>query len=160
MSRLFWYRHSPGDHLAQAADLSLEQDGALLRLRDYYWMNGPIPTDPAIATSRIRAPRSKSAMVAGLLARFFLHTDDGYVSPGMDDERVHARAVRQKRVEAGRLGGRNKSQANAKHLASDHITSHHSTELSPAKEEICTEIGSSNTPVRGGAVLPMKGGAA
>lgn len=150
--RLHWRRHCPGDHLAHAADLTLEEDGALLRLRDWYWMNGPIPADVDLATKLIRAPRAKSAMVNKLLARFFLLRDEGYVSLELDDERSHAERVVEQRKTAGRSGGMAKAKAivsaNAKQTPSDHITSDHIR-----GEEYAvgggTSLASGYTPARG-----------
>lgn len=124
-ARLHWRRHSPGDHLAMAADLTLEEDGALLRLLDWYWMNGPIPTDVERAAKLIRVPGKKAGMVAELLARFFRLGSDGYVSVELDDERDHARYIVEQRKSAGRNGGLAKAKANAKQLVSDKITTDH-----------------------------------
>lgn len=122
-ARLHWRRHSPGDHLAKAADLTLEEDGALMRLLDWYWMNGPIPADAGRVAKLIRAPRETADMVADLLDRFFQLEAEGYVSIELDAERGHAEHIVEQRRSAGRSGGLAKAKANAKHLDSDQITS-------------------------------------
>ncbi len=163
-ARLHWRRHCPGDHLAHAADLTIEEDGALLRLLDWYWMNGPIPADAKLATKLIRAPKVKAAMVGALLDRFFALIDVGYVSPVLDEERSHAVDVVRKRKDAGRAGGQAKAKANATaiaepsdwHSLSDQITSDHirsdqitsEGEIS-SNEEISTETATGNTRARG-----------
>jgi len=128
-ARLHWRRHCPGDHLARAADLTLEEDGVLLRLLDWYWMNGPIPADVERAMKFIRAPKNKANMVREILNRFFrLDIDSGnYVSLDLSEERAHAEDVVEQRKSAGRDGGLAKARANAsaevKQKGSDQIRS-------------------------------------
>jgi len=129
-SRLHWRKHAPGDHLSRAADLSLEEDGIYLRLLDYYWMNGQIPADICDATKLIRAPKSKSAAVGGILKRFFVLGEGGYTSPLLDEEREGAQALILKRREIGQRGGR-KSQTKARQLL-DQLVEQGSTRQSRA----------------------------
>lgn len=143
-NRLHWRRHCPGDHLARAADLSLEEDGALLRLLDWAWTNGPIPVDAAGAAKLIRAPKSKAKMVGEVLARFFVLSDSGYTSPLLDEERREAEELVHKRREFGQAGGR-KSQANRKQLVDQKVeqdSTGHSTAQHDTSEHDTSEHGS------------------
>lgn len=131
INRLHWRRHCPGNHLASAADLSLEEDGVYLRLKDWAWVNGPIPLDIDIATRLIRAPRAKRKIVAAILERFFESRDGGFISPALEEERQEAMELVEKRREIGQRGGR-KSQEKSKQLV-DQMVNQRSTEYSTVR---------------------------
>lgn len=103
MSALPWYKRTPSEHMVAASDISLEEEGALLRMRDWQWSNGPLPADPAVVAKLIRAPR-KSSVVAALLARFFTETEDGMVDGTLEAQRHQAIAKRSKLSKAGSMG--------------------------------------------------------
>ena len=106
MSRLTlpWYKHFPSEHIASTADLTLEEEGALFRLRDWTWCNGALPHDPAVVSKLIRAPR-KGPLVELLLARYFESTPAGYIDANLESQRHHAEAKREKLISAGAKGG-------------------------------------------------------
>ncbi|MBI2803113.1 MAG: DUF1376 domain-containing protein [Gammaproteobacteria bacterium] len=102
-STLPWYKHCPIDHLVDTADLTAEEDGALLRMRGWSWINGPLPEAPTEVAKLIRTPR-KVALVSGLLQRFFTQTNAGYIDEKLEAQRQHAETKRAKLVTAGTAG--------------------------------------------------------
>ena len=103
MNRLPWYKHFPEDHLVSSADLTPEEEGVLLRLRDRSWIHGPL-SEPADQLAKlIRAPRS-TARIAALLQRFFTATEAGFISPDLESQRQHATGKRAHLSIAGKEG--------------------------------------------------------
>lgn len=157
--RLPWYKHYPADHLVVAADLSLQEEGALARMRDWSWCNGPLPHDPIIIAKLIRSPR-KGAMVAALIARYFIQTPAGYVDEKIEVQRLHAETKRAHLAAAGAKGGLAKrfeeDGANALANAKQKPLYARSGSGSPGK--ICTTY-EDGTGVEAGKIRPIGGAA-
>lgn len=98
-----WYKREPGEHLAAAADLDLEQEGALLRMRDWFWLNGPLPADSREVAKLLRAPR-RAALFAALLDRFFELTHAGWIDPALEEQRTSAQDKRARLSQSGAAG--------------------------------------------------------
>jgi uncharacterized protein YdaU (DUF1376 family) len=103
VNRLPWYKRFPAEYLAVASDLSLTEEGALLRMRDWTWSNGPLPDNAKTVARLIREPR-REKLVAELLNRFFKLTDEGYIDEDLERQRRHATETSGKRRVAGRAG--------------------------------------------------------
>ena len=101
--RLPWYKKFPVEHLLAAADLSLESEGALMRMRDWSWIHGPLPKSPQEIATLLRAPK-KSALIGELIHRFFREAAEGFVDPELEKQRLDAQDKSKKRATAGGLG--------------------------------------------------------
>ncbi|MBI4696362.1 MAG: DUF1376 domain-containing protein [Gammaproteobacteria bacterium] len=105
MSRRFpWYKFEPLEHLAATADLSLEAEGALIRMKNFQWLNGPLPKSSDEIAKIIRAKRRHRPMIDDILARFFRLTDAGYEHPELAEKMAEAAAKSEKRAAAGKEG--------------------------------------------------------
>jgi len=147
-----WYRREPTEHLASAADLSLEEDGALIRIRDWSWLNGPLPAEPREVAKLLRAPR-KVALFASLLKRFFRLTEQGWIDADLEDQRAHALSKSAARSQSGAAGAASrwggKCMANAIDDGWQMPSYARSNSKTSSREESTEEVGSGTPRARG-----------
>ena len=111
------------DYNGDTADLSLLEHGAYLKLISAYWQNGGLPVEANASILLERCFRIASAKseperlaVEYALSRFFVFEENTYRHKRIDKELFKSLELREKRSEAGRVGGvksASKRQANA-----------------------------------------------
>lgn len=109
-SYMRWYVK---DWMAAVQPLNAEERGAYASLLASMWDNhGKLPLDPRDLANTCGLTLKRWPRVWARIERFFQVVDDGraITQKRLADELEKARAVRQKRVEAGVLGGRPRAQ--------------------------------------------------
>jgi uncharacterized protein YdaU (DUF1376 family) len=119
------------DYEADTAHLSIEEDGAYMRLLRLCWRTPgcSVPDDPAWIMRKMRCTADEfHRIVAPLISEFFRKERGRIYSPRLSAEYRRIDDLSQKRSEAGRKGGRqakalkenafdeSKAKANGKHL--------------------------------------------
>lgn len=121
-----WYSWYPGDYAAKTAHLTMVEDGAYRRLLDhYYQMGGKMVANATILLRVCRAFKSQEqAALKKILAEFFIERGGLYYHERADAELEKRAQLRQKRAEAGSIGGK-KKVANATSLLQSCYTQSH-----------------------------------
>jgi len=104
-----YFQFYPADFEADTTHLSLEEDGAYNRLLRLCWMTPgcSIPDDPAWIARRLRVdPATYDRVVVVVIAEFFKRRRGRLYNPRLLVEFEKTLAVRNRRTEAGRKGGR------------------------------------------------------
>lgn len=147
-----WYKHYPGEQLAAAADLGLEEEGALSRMRGWSWLNGPLPSDTHEVAKLLRAPR-RVTLIASLLERFFQLTEAGWIDSELEEQRANALSKSAARSQSGAAGAASrwhgKDMANViddKWQMPSYARSNSKISIGEGSTE---EVGSSSTRARG-----------
>lgn len=98
---------------SSVADMSLEAQGAYLRLLCYQWEDGHIPHDTDKWARRVGldASSDKWAAIYAELAHCFDRTNEGYVNSRLADERAKAAEYQKAQAEKGAKGGRTPADA-------------------------------------------------
>lgn len=86
--------------------MSLEQEGAYLRLLCHAWLEGSIPADVPSLAAICRVKPSKMAKLWPGIARCWTEKDGRFFNGRQEREREKQRAFSRKNVENGRKGGR------------------------------------------------------
>lgn len=95
--------------------MSLEQEGAYLRLRDHAWLHGNIPLDLGGRAKVCRVPASKMARLWPGIAPCFTDLGGGLLAhPGLEEQRERLMAYRHERADAGRRGNDAKREKKAR----------------------------------------------
>lgn len=115
-ARLNYWRCYTGDYIRDTLHLNMIQDGAYRRLLDsYYTTERPIPEDRVYDVTRANTADEKWA-VDSVLKEFFKKTARGFVNLRARKEIAKYASVKEKRVTAGKQGG--KASANARQMLS------------------------------------------
>jgi hypothetical protein len=117
-----YFKFYPADWLSDRRVRRLEPDARALYwdLLAMAWNEGGIPDDPdelALDAAQWGFTRRRFDRAWEQVSKFWVHGPEGVLmNPRQEEERTHALAVYEKRVESGRLGGRPKAngKANAK----------------------------------------------
>ena len=94
-------------------DMSLEQQGAYLRLLWCAWRDGSIPADPVVLARRLRVTTSRFRKIWEAVSPCWFPVPDEpekLTNPRLELERSKKDLVREKRQEAGRKGGQTTQQ--------------------------------------------------
>jgi uncharacterized protein YdaU (DUF1376 family) len=126
---MHYYQFNIGDYQSHTAHLTEMEDLAYRRLLDWAYLHeSPIPLDPQEAARQVRM-RPHSDCIADVLREFFVRTDDGWVSPRVQQEieavgikKEKARASAKARWDAN--GMRSHSEGNAP-ITQDTVPSTH-----------------------------------
>lgn len=104
--RLPYFPFYPGDWLSSptVAGLSLEQQGAYLRLLCYQWQDGPLPTDISALSNLCGIDREAMAELWQGLGRAFTETEEGLVNERLRKEKNKILNRRERLSEAGKRG--------------------------------------------------------
>lgn len=123
MQGLQWYPRYTGDYARKTKHLSLTEHGAYTVLLDYYYSTAkPLPIlSNASSNAQLMPDHSRLYRLCGalndeerqavdnVLSMFFILTDDGYINERALETIEKQRAAHEKRVEAGRKGGKQRS---------------------------------------------------
>lgn len=108
--RLPFWKHYPRDYLADQrhALLSLEQEGALRRLMDHYWVGGGLPSDPAKLARLLHiSPDRFKENIWPEIESFFVENGEGMLEhEDLALERQELFERKRKLSEAGRRGAK------------------------------------------------------
>lgn len=102
-----WFPFYPGDYLSSSrvARMTLEEQGAYLRLLCYQWQDGSIPSDPDERARLLAVPGEAQARLWPRLEPCFEENEDGnLVNPRLQQERQTALNRKRKLSRAGRKG--------------------------------------------------------
>lgn len=94
----------------KTSHLDCEQDGAYGRLVRNYWKNGPPIDDDAVLARIVRMDRARWRKVRSAVAPFFVIRDGRWFHERVEEELERARAIIEKRRDAGSKGGRPRKQ--------------------------------------------------
>lgn len=99
------YQHYARDWLVDTASLSLEEQGAYLRLLDQEWIEGPLANNPLELARRLGVSRPKFARLWAVIVRFFELGEDGKLrNPRLESERAGQQERREKASQSGKIG--------------------------------------------------------
>lgn len=99
------YQHYAQDWIAGTAHLSLEAQGAYLRLLDHQWIDGPLPNDMEHLSELVGLTRQKFAKVWRRLSKHFpMDADGNLANKRLEMERKKQADYRMAQAEAGRIG--------------------------------------------------------
>ena len=103
-----WYPFYPGDYASDTSDLSCCEHGCYRLLLDAFWSRGPLPDD-LNRLQRLSA-NCDAETLRFILERYWDRTERGWVNAKMEEIRKEQSAKHQRRVNAGRRGGLQKSE--------------------------------------------------
>jgi uncharacterized protein YdaU (DUF1376 family) len=106
-----YFKFYAGDWLVSVLGLTLEEQGAYIRLIAWSWENGPVPLEKAGRARLLGVTPKKLDTLWKGLGRHWERTEDGYFNPRLERERVAVREAHERRVAAGRHGGLAKAAA-------------------------------------------------
>jgi uncharacterized protein YdaU (DUF1376 family) len=112
-----WFPFYVGDYTRDTARLTTEAHGAYLLLILDYWVNGPPPDDNEVLATITKLPVSIWRKRRASILPFFKVVDGRWTHRRIDREIAAADEKHQKRVEAGKEGG--KAKAKGKQTASN-----------------------------------------
>ena len=132
------FQFYPGDYLAdpKVAAMTTEAEGAYMRLLCYAWIDGGIPSDPAMLAPMCKLAPERFAAIWPMLARCWTPSEDGtrLTNPRQERERAFQAVSRERRKAAGKLAvEQREAQKNA-------------PEKAPQKEGIRDELGPEQPP--------------
>ena len=105
MSKPPAYQHYAKDWLVGTAHLSLEQQGAYLRLLDHQWEDGPLPASPAALARLLGVSLTRFRRVWDDLKRHFPADEAGRLAnPRLETERTKQETFRAGQSRRGRDG--------------------------------------------------------
>lgn len=106
-----WYALYPDDFDGGTADMSLAAIGAFLRLLNYQFARKCVPKCDSKICRILRALPSEWDSIKGeVLSKFEDDGNGGLINPRMEKERLEREGIREKRIEAGRIGNDKKHQ--------------------------------------------------
>lgn len=104
-----WY---PSDYLRDTRHLSTEQHGAYRLLLDECWMReGVLPDNDRLLSKLTGLTPAKWSRIKGDVLAFFTWTPNGWRHKRIETELAKAAEAKSRRSQAGRKGGRPKSNA-------------------------------------------------
>jgi uncharacterized protein YdaU (DUF1376 family) len=110
-----WFKMFPSDFLTGTADLSCEEVGAYILLLLHAWeRDGRLPREKPRLARLFHLDDETFSEVWKAIEGKFTEDESGLYNPRLEATRVDAEEAHQRRVEAGRLGGRPESNAKAK----------------------------------------------
>lgn len=112
---LQWFPMYHGDYLRDTVDLSPSEHGIYLLMLMNFFQRGPLPDD-LDRLCRIAA-NGQPQEVRGILERYWILTDAGWINGRMAEERAKSLELQEKRAESGRKGGQASAQARAQPIA-------------------------------------------
>lgn len=112
-----WFPFYVGDYTRDTARLTTEAHGAYLLLILDYWVNGPPPDDNEVLATITKLPVSIWRKRRPSILPFFKVVDGRWIHSRIDREIAAAEEKHQKRVDAGKEGG--KAKARGKQTASN-----------------------------------------
>lgn len=144
-----WFPFYVGDYTRDTARLTTEAHGAYLLLILDYWVNGPPPDDNDVLATITKLPVTIWRKRRASILPFFNVVDGRWTHSRIDREIAAANEKHQKRVDAGKEGG--KAKAKAKQTASnanpeDEALPYQSQSQSPSEPNPDSKKGESNSP--------------
>jgi len=105
------FQFYPADWLSsqRVALMSLEEEGAYIRLLSFCWQHGSIPSDPEKIACLIG--KGASTTLATTLATMFEPGGNGLIHPRLEDEREKQKIWREKSTEGGKKSAAARRQA-------------------------------------------------
>ena len=97
-----------GDFLASTAAWDGEEQGLYLLLLGYQWSSGPLPRDPKRLARMVRYDAKAFAPLWEVVSTKFSDTPDGLANPRLEEIRIRANEIANRRAEAGARGGLNR----------------------------------------------------
>jgi uncharacterized protein YdaU (DUF1376 family) len=93
------------DWIVDTARLTLEEEGAVARMKAHQWIEGPLPNDPAELSRILGLTRARFRRVWGKIGRFFPVIEEGRVAnPELEAQRAELLAFKAGQQNRGRIG--------------------------------------------------------
>ena len=155
-----WFPFYVGDYTRDTARLTTEAHGAYLLLILDYWVNGPPPDDNDVLATITKLPLAIWRKRRASIEPFFKIAAGKWTHSRIDREIEEANEKHQKRVDAGKEGGKAKSkgkQSSSNARSETEALPYQSQSQPPSEPNPDSKKGESNSPSKNNLVL-VEGG--